>query len=332
MTRGRNISIWVSAAVLVGIGVLIWWLTRPQVPVIKPVSITGVVLIQNTDAKKQLPVPNARITLAGGGGIVETKSDASGLFRTTLRPGVQAGESITIKVMHAAYETYEVTQAPQDQLYVIRLSPVAREPAPRPDRPILPLKDVRLRYTVKSTTTRNLSSAAQPFEIVNKGNVPCDHHGPCSPDGRWKAAIGSVSLDAGEGNEFRNARLSCIAGPCPFTRVESENNTNPGRNLRASVRNWSDTVTFLVEAEVTRTMISDMVRISYPIKFGDAMEFTLPANAEGPCIEAELNGTDIVFPLGPAMHLSWADCVVDVSPDRTKLFQCQLKPGYRFVE
>ena len=64
--------------------------------------------------------------------------------------------------------------------------------------------------------------------------------------------------------------------------------------------------------------------------FGDAMEFTLPANAEGPCIEAELNGTDIVFPLGPAMRLSWAECVVDVSPDHTKLFQCELKPGYAF--
>ena len=96
------------------------------------------------------------------------------------------------------------------------------------------------------------------------------------------------------------------------------------------MRNWSDTTTFLVEAEVTRTMVSDMVRQSYPIKFGDAMEFTLPANAEGPCIEAELNGTDIVFPLGPAMRLSWADCVVDVSPDHTKLFQCELKPGYAF--
>jgi hypothetical protein len=189
---------------------------------------------------------------------------------------------------------------------------------------------VRLRYTVKTTTTRNISSAAQPFQIKNKGNVPCDEHGPCSPDGKWKAAIGSVSLDAGEGNEFRNARLSCIAGPCPFTKVESDNIAHPGRNLRASIRNWSDTTTFLVEAEVTRTMISDMVRQSYPIIFGDAMEFTLPANAEGPCIEAELDGTDIVFPLGPAMRLSWASCIVDVSQDHTKLFQCELKPGYAF--
>jgi len=330
MSRGRKITIWAIAVVLVGMGMLVWWLMRPRRPPIKPVSITGVVLIHDTDPKKQLPVPNATIILADGGASVETKSDTSGLFRTTLRPGVEPGASVTLKVTRAEYEPFEMTQVPRGEIYVVRLTPVAREPAPRPNRPVLPLKDVRLRYTVKSTTTRNISSAAQTFEIVNKGNVPCDHHGPCSPDGKWKATIGSVSLDAGEGNEFRNARLSCIAGPCPFTRVESDNHAQPGRNLRASVRNWSDTTTFLVEAEVTRTMVSDMVRQSYPIKFGNAMEFTLPANAEGPCIEAELNGTDIVFPLGPAMRLSWADCVVDVSPDHTKLFQCELKPGYAF--
>jgi hypothetical protein len=330
MNRGRKIAIGVSAFALVWIGVLIWWLTRPRRPVIKSVSITGVVLVDDTDPKKQLPVPNAKITLAGGGAMVETKSDTSGLFRTTLKPGVQSGESVTLKAMHGDYETFEMTYVPRDELYVIRLVPVVREVAPRSNRPIQPLKDVRLRYTVKTQTTRNISSAAQPFQIVNKGNVPCDQHGPCSPDGKWKAAIGSVSLDAGQGNEFRNARLSCIAGPCPFTRIESNNIAHPGRNLRASVRNWSDTTTFLVEAEVTRTMITDMVRQSYPIIFGDAMEFTLPANAEGPCIEAELDGTDIVFPLGPEMRLSWASCIVDVSPDHTKLFQCELKPGYAF--
>jgi hypothetical protein len=330
MNRGRKIAIGVSAFVLVWIGVLIWWLTRPRAPVTKSVSLTGVVLVNDTDPKKQLPIPNAKITLAGGGALVETKSDSSGLFRTTLKPGVQPGGSVTLKAMHGEYETFEKTYVPRDELSVIRLVPVVRETAPRSNRPVQALKDVRLRYTVKTPTTRNISSAAQAFQIVNQGNVPCDQHGPCSPDGKWKAAIGSVSLDAGEGNEFRNARLSCIAGPCPFTRIESSNTAHPGRHLRASVRNWSDTTTFLIEAEVTRTMISDMVRQSYPIIFGDAMEFTLPANAEGPCIEAELDGTDIVFPLGPEMRLSWANCIVDVSPEHTKLFQCELKPGYVF--
>ena len=226
MSRGRKITIWASAAVLVGIGVLVWWLMRPRRPPIKPVSITGVVLIHDTDPKKQLPVPNARIMLDGrrchSGNEVRHFGPISHHAPAWNRTGGERdAQSDACRVRAIRNDA-----SSQGEIYVVRLTPVAREPAPRPNRPVLPLKDVRLRYTVKSTTTRNISSAAQPFEIVNTGNVPCDHHGPCSPDGKWKATISSVSLDAGEGNEFRNARLSCIAGPCPFTRVESDNMRN----------------------------------------------------------------------------------------------------------
>jgi hypothetical protein len=60
------------------------------------------------------------------------------------------------------------------------------------------------------------------------------------------------------------------------------------------------------------------------------MNFTLPAAAEGPSIEAEMNGQPIVYPLGPALILSWATCTMKVNPDRTKAYRCELKPGYRF--
>ena len=75
---------------------------------------------------------------------------------------------------------------------------------------------------------------------------------PCSPDGKWKASMGSITMDAGEGQQFDNARVSCIAGPCPFTRIETGAIPRPGRKITVTIRNWSDTVTFLVEAEVTR--------------------------------------------------------------------------------
>jgi hypothetical protein len=77
-------------------------------------------------------------------------------------------------------------------------------------------------------------------------------------------------------------------------------------------------------------MISDMIRQSYPIIFGRTMNFTLPGTAEGPSIEAAVNGNDIVFPLGPALILSWGTCTVKVDADRSKLIRCELKPGYRF--
>jgi hypothetical protein len=77
-------------------------------------------------------------------------------------------------------------------------------------------------------------------------------------------------------------------------------------------------------------MMSDMIRHSYPVIFGEAMNFTLPATAQGPTIEAELDGAAIVFPLGPNLILSWANCRLEVGSDRTKHYRCELKPGFRF--
>jgi len=94
---------------------------------------------------------------------------------------------------------------------------------------------------------------------------------------------------------------------------------------------WSDTATFLVEAEVVHPMQSDVVRNSYPVIFGDALNFTLPPAAEGVSIQAELNGETIVFPLGPALILSWADCNARINPDQTRVYRCELKPGYRWL-
>jgi hypothetical protein len=73
-----------------------------------------------------------------------------------------------------------------------------------------------------------------------------------------------------------------------------------------------------------------MVRQAYPVIFGSEMSFTLPGTAGGPSIEAELNGSYIVFPLGPDLILSWATCSLKQNPDGSKLYSCELKPGYRF--
>ncbi|MBV9082160.1 MAG: hypothetical protein JOZ62_05760, partial [Acidobacteriaceae bacterium] len=133
----------------------------------------------------------------------------------------------------------------------------------------------------------------------------------------------------GQGNEIRDARVSCIAGPCPFTRIES-NLTDANRVLHASALGWSDTTTFLVEADIVHTTVQDMIRQSFPVKFGRGMNFTLPGTAAGPSIEAELNSQDIVFPLGPDLALSWATCTLKVDTDQSKLYSCELKPGYVF--
>ena len=77
-------------------------------------------------------------------------------------------------------------------------------------------------------------------------------------------------------------------------------------------------------------MLSEMIRHSFPAIFDRSMSFTLPATAQGPAIEAEVGGAGIVYPLGPSLKLSWANCSMELEPDRTKLYRCELKPDYTF--
>ena len=49
-------------------------------------------------------------------------------------------------------------------------------------------------------------------------------------------------------------------------------------------------------------------------------------------LEAEINGSPMVFPLGPDPSLSWATCTVrtGAEEEKTTVYRCELKPGYRF--
>ena len=168
--------------------------------------------------------------------------------------------------------------------------------------------------------------------MVNKGNVPCDHQSPCSPDGKWKAAsVDGVARCRGR-QYLRNITASCIAGPCPFTRIDSSGFIHGGRKISVTALNWSDTATFLMEAEVYHTAISSEVRELYPVIFGQTLNFTLPPTQEGVSLEAELDGAPMVFPLGPNLSLSWATCNVrtGMEEEKTTVYRCELKPGYRF--
>jgi hypothetical protein len=328
MSRGQKAALAAATTILLGIvaGVWITFRSPPQLTL----YLTGAVLAANEDPRKQMPIPGARITALSGLAKGDCKSDSAGFFHLTLHPGVKPGEAVTLNFSHPDYQLLRMTETAGDQIYLARLVPISREIRAKTTGPEVPITDVRVRYSVKATSTVEIGMLAKTFEVSNKNGVRCHGQPPCSPDGKWKATIGSLALDAGEGNEFRDVRASCIAGPCPFTKIESGNASVRERVFKVSARNWSATATFLVEAQVVRTSITDIVRLSYPVIFGQAMNFTLPATAEGPSIEANLNGADIVFPLGPALILSWGSCTAGVDADQPKLIRCELKPGYRF--
>lgn len=300
------------------------------------VPIEGAVIQQDPDTKKELPIADVLITASDGVVSASTLSDAAGHFKLVLQRGVLSGQPVEVTLKHPDYEPLGFTVETgrlmiPDKLYVAAMVPLPRTMAAGSGRESV-VSNIRVRYTLNSRNETNVGSAVRTFQVVNKGNVPCDRHPPCSPDKKWKAATASATLDAGADNFFSNIRASCIAGPCPFTRIDSSGFVQGGRNISVSATNWSDTATFLLEAEVYHSAIRSNVRELYPVIFGRTLNFTLPPTQEGVSLEAELDGAPMVFPLGPDLFLSWATCSVrtDTEKEKTTVYRCELKPGYRF--
>jgi len=325
MTRAHKVEVWIGSittlVLIAGVLLLIRWHAH------RLISLRGAVIVQDTDSRKEQPIADVEVTadLATGA----ATSDSTGLFSIPLRRFVRRGEALILHFRNPRYRPLDVHDFVGDKLYVVHMVPIA-SPAPSATRPTVKVANVRVRYSIRAMTELNVGSAVKTFQIENRGNIPCKGQRPCSPDGKWRAAVGSSSLDAGTGNEFRNARASCIAGPCPFTRIESDHFSQGGQTIMVSARDWSDTTTFLLEAEVIHPMVSQVVHESYPVIFGEGLNFTLPSTAEGVSIEADLDGQMVIFPLGPALFLSWASCNARVNPDQTRVYRCELKNRYRF--
>jgi hypothetical protein len=295
-----------------------------------PNTIQGAIVKHNVDTKRESPIENVEISAENGLAAQETKSDFSGFFRLPLLPQVEPGQSIVLNFQHPDYLPVKMQATVGDHLYVVEMAPVHGEVEASLNEKEVMVTNVLVRYSIASTSFENVGSGVKTFQVTNQGNVPCMGQKPCSPDEKWKAAIGSASLDSGDGNLFQNARVSCIAGPCPFTRIDSDGFSKPARTISVSVRDWSDTTTFLLQAEVYRSVASNLIRVSYPVIFGRSLNFTLPADAEGTSLEAEMDGTQITFPLAPDPVLSWADCNVRVEKKQAKDYRCELKSGFSF--
>jgi hypothetical protein len=325
MTRSKTVAVWGIAIVAVAVvGSVTAYRHRRQ-----PVTLRGAVLRQDADPNRQLPVADVEIVATNALGSATSKSDAAGFFTLTLPKGLRRRQEVVLTFRRSGYEPLNVNDFIGDKIYVARMTSIHQDTSAEA-RSGSAVSNTRIRYSVKATTEADIGTAVKTFQVVNVGNVPCSKRPPCAPGGKWKATLTTLSQDAGVGNEFRNARVSCIAGPCPFTKIDQETFSADHRYFTVTALNWSDTVTFLLEAEVVHPMTSDMVRETYPVIFGRALNFSLPASAEGPSIEAEVAGDPIVFPLGPDLFLRWADCHMVIDRDQSKNYRCELKPGYQF--
>jgi hypothetical protein len=293
-----------------------------------PIVLNGTVLVSSDDVDKQVPIAGVSVTIAGDLPTRGGQSSSTGFFELTLLRPVVAAQPVILQFRHPQYQPVDLPVSAVDRLHVVRMVPI--EQAVRPDASLahVTVSDIRVRYTIKTTTSLNVGSVVKTFRVVNSANVPCNGRSPCSPDGKWRATLGSETLEAPGGRVFSRARVSCIAGPCPFTSIRSDGFSSGGPRISVTVLNWSDNTTFLFEAEVFQAVISDSERFSYPVIFGQAVDFTVPSDALGICIEADLNRHHIVFPVEPEPQLSWASCSVLLNPGHTKLYRCELKPGY----
>jgi len=333
--RGKIVAWTAFFAIAVTISVVIWLRMHPWSP--NSIEIQGAVIRRDTDTRKELPIADATVSASDGQLVTTTQSDASGYFVLTLKGSVFPEKIVNLSFRHENYKPLDLKlqigfRSAERRLYVAEMDPITPPITAKSDQSLSRISNIRIRYTVNSVTEEDIGSAVKTFQIVNRGNVPCKHQAPCSPDGSWKAARGSVTLDAGSGNEFRDVRASCIAGPCPFTRIDTSAFAHAGRTVTVSALDWSDTATFLFEAEVVHGMIGSTVLESYPVIYGQALNFTLPPTEEGVSIEAEINGTPMVFPLGPDLYLSWATCTArtNTESEKSTVYRCELKPGYRF--
>lgn len=336
--RLKRIVIW-SLIAAGAIAIAVFAVVRSRTWNAIHLTLQGSVMRKDPDPRRELPLENTTITATYNNRTMTVQSDASGYFRIMVPDLIWPGQSIALTYTHPGYKALDQViklqfRSTGKRLLVVELEPeeARTEPGEETNRQASVLKNLRVRYTENLERDDNIGSAVTTFEVVNQANIPCRHRSPCSPDGTWKASTGSASLDAGPGNEFRNIRVSCIAGPCPFTHIDSSGFEHGGRTITASATDWSSTTTFLFEAEVYHTALSSSVRYSYPVIYGRTLNFTLPPTQEGLSFEADLNGAPMVFPLSPDLDLSWASCAVRPSADseRSSVYLCELKPGYRF--
>jgi len=222
MTRESKILLWI----MVALGVASFFLVRHLKG--RMITLNGAVITQNQDPRKQLPIAGVEITASDGESLAKATSDSSGLFSIKLRNRILRSHAVIFQFRHPEFQPLDLKVLVSDRIYVAAMTPLPRK-QPAEDGPPQTIANAIVRYSIKTATEVTIGSSVRAFEAVNTGNVPCTAHLQCSPDGKWKAAIESASLDAGAGNEFKNARVSCIAGPCPFTRIEADGFSRGGR-------------------------------------------------------------------------------------------------------
>ena len=133
---------------------------------------------QNADSQKESPIADVQIQAATTLSAGDCKSDASGFFNLTLRPGIVPWDSVTIQFRHPEYLPLDLNVPAEDKLYVIRMVPIPAQNRTQPSTPDKLVANVSARYSIKATSAANIGNAVKTFQVINTGNVPCPTSSP----------------------------------------------------------------------------------------------------------------------------------------------------------
>lgn len=251
MTTGQKVSIYVAVITAVS-GIVVAVVQRlpspdpqpaPQ-PAAQTIVMHGMVMVDDANPARRIAIPGVRVESSNGLASQFATTGSDGMFTLQLVPGAKDGVEIDLSLTHTDYQERDSALVVGDNVpYTFYLWPAAYPAAYRMDP-----RPRTFGFLAVAATPRVLSKT---FQITNHGSVRCNGRQPCSPDGKWKANIGSASLEAGPGRVFTSGHADCIAGPCPWTSIESNGFSGTGRNsISVAVRNWSDTVTYKLWGEV----------------------------------------------------------------------------------
>src|SRR5258706_16305137 len=157
MTKPQKIAIWAAVAIVVGALAGVITIKRSRFVEIR--VLTGTVLTQDENVNRQVPIPNAEIRMAGGPAESSSKSDSAGLFVVRLPRGIFPGRSITLQFRHMGYQPLDIRTPAGDQLYLVRMQPIARDA--KGETPEVGVTNIRVRYTVPSTNIVSVGSTVK---------------------------------------------------------------------------------------------------------------------------------------------------------------------------
>ena len=128
MTRAHKIELWIALIVPVLLAATTLSIIRWGIQ--KPISLSGAILVLDSDARKQLPIAGVAVS-ADDLATSDTVSDSSGLFVLHLRKAIRRGHAIVIHFRDPKYRSLDLKEYVGDKLYVVHLVPVSSRPTPK---------------------------------------------------------------------------------------------------------------------------------------------------------------------------------------------------------